>query len=474
MYFPNYPQSPTVWGHMPLPIFQSAVNECINNVQAPQALGYLGALAAASLAAQYLAVVRKPTGSVGPIALMLLSVARSGDRKSTVEDKFLESVRKFERQQRVQYEIKLALFDADHEIWSVRHSALKKNLQLQALRGELADEEAEAVRAHILIEPVRPRKVSFLYDDSTIPGLMKGMLDSPSAGLISSEGSGILGGPIFAEQAKLNTLWSGGPVTVDRASTESFVLDGTRLTTSLMVQPTKLQEFMAKKGESARGSGLLARMITYFAATNQGTRVIRNRAPGWTSCDRFSQRMTELLERNVAAMENPDFKPEILQFSPQASLEWEMFFNGVEQAILPGGIYAQAGDHASKLADNVGRVAAVLHLFEGFSGDIAVETLRCAILICSAASQDFLRYFVPRPQEFNEAEILDAWLTQRYRSKGLHEVPKTFILTHGPNSLRKATILDHVISVLAQSGKISTYKRNKTLYLNLIPQSQPG
>ncbi|WP_423969878.1 DUF3987 domain-containing protein [Citrobacter werkmanii] len=67
--------------------------------------------------------------------------------------------------------------------------------------------------------------------------------------------------PSLGELDKLNTLWDGSSVIVDRISREGFVLQNARLTLSLMAQPSVISRFMAKRGEEARGTGFLARFL---------------------------------------------------------------------------------------------------------------------------------------------------------------------------------------------------------------------
>lgn len=72
---------------VPCALPAAAVNEA-ENVQAPRALIFSGALTAISLVCQGLIDVRKPTGQCVPTSLMLLTIAGSGERKSTAENVF--------------------------------------------------------------------------------------------------------------------------------------------------------------------------------------------------------------------------------------------------------------------------------------------------------------------------------------------------------------------------------------------------
>lgn len=82
---------------VPCALLAAAVNEAEKNVQAPRALIFSGALTAISLVCQGLIDVCKPTGQCVPTSLMLLTIAGSGERKSTAENVFLGPIREFQR-----------------------------------------------------------------------------------------------------------------------------------------------------------------------------------------------------------------------------------------------------------------------------------------------------------------------------------------------------------------------------------------
>ncbi|WP_083293880.1 DUF3987 domain-containing protein [Pseudomonas lundensis] len=77
----------------PLPLIGAAIDEAENNIQAPLPLILFSALTAISVSMQGLFDVRKPNGQCVPVSLMLLSIANSGERKSTAENIFLAPVR---------------------------------------------------------------------------------------------------------------------------------------------------------------------------------------------------------------------------------------------------------------------------------------------------------------------------------------------------------------------------------------------
>ncbi len=80
-------------------LVRQAVTEVQGFTQAPVALVAGSALAAASLACQSLADVQRAEGLTGPVGVFLLTVAESGERKTTADNLFLDPIRDWERTQ---------------------------------------------------------------------------------------------------------------------------------------------------------------------------------------------------------------------------------------------------------------------------------------------------------------------------------------------------------------------------------------
>jgi hypothetical protein len=266
---------------------------------------------------------------------------------------------------------------------------------------------------------------------------------------------------------KMNAIWSGSSITVDRKSTDSFVLKDARLTVSMMVQPIVLSEYMERSGELSLGSGLFPRSLVCMPLSTQGSRLLQTPTLSWEHVPGFDRRITELLERNVEIQKQPT-APErmVLQFDNEACQLWVMFFNGVEAEIKPGGRFNGAGGLASKLAENVARVSALLHFFEGFEGDISVSTLNFAISYCLYCSDEYLRLFVPPPREVQDANELIGWLSNM-RNSGRRYVPKNHVRQFCLNKLRKSGRLDAALDVLRGRGEIAFMYIDKTVCLDL-------
>ena len=290
----------------PVPFFQNAVKEVVQNTQAPEDMVQLCALAAISTVTQRLIKVKLPGVGVVPTSLMLMIVAKSGERKSAVESKFFNPIREFEQSKRTVYEKDYQQWKAKHEVWQVERKAVQKKLD-KAITTNAPSEEIDVIRTEltqkISQELKKPTPIKTLYDDSTSQALYSGLHNGlPFAGLISSEGGNVLKSGAFSDMAKLNSLWSGEIITIDRVKAESIHISDARLTTLIMVQPEVLADYMEKKGEQARGSGLMARFLFSSGQSTQGQRLMGdyNQEPSWEYLESFNYLIKEFLESSYS------------------------------------------------------------------------------------------------------------------------------------------------------------------------------
>jgi hypothetical protein len=112
---------------------------------------------------------------------------------------------------------------------------------------------------------------------------------------------------------------------------------------------------------------------------------------------KFRERIRELLHRRLAMNSDMGEGKRIeLNFSPEAQAEWGNMFNRIEAEIRPGGVFCENRDYASKIAENIARIAAVFHTFQGEAGtEIPVETLRSATKLALWYAHQFIALFSP-------------------------------------------------------------------------------
>lgn len=453
-------------------IFRNAYFELINNVKCPPPLVAGELIAAASLACQFHVKVVRLDGREGPCHMFIVVIAESGERKSTIDSLVFEPFHRHDSEQIAKFSKEKESFKISHRIWSTEYRGLSKRLEKMTEKGV----DTEAIKAKLenvaQNEPRKPRMNKTLYTDVTPEALAFGMHDcSSSVGLISAEAGGVFGSTLTNNFPLLNSLWDGGPVRVDRRSSESFTLTDVQATISLLTQPKPFQDLIAKKGDNARGSGFFARALIASPESTQGTRFRDTPTLSWEHLPVFHARLDELIKlqdaKEVAGVPPGSI---VLKFSPETQVDMIKAYNHVEQHIKPGGFYADAKDYASKIIENTVRLAAIFHYFSGQPGDISLDTFRAAEKIVTWYAEEFVRLFAPSDpvsEVEQEAQVLEQWFVKLYRQRGWNRIQKSFIRKYGPNSLRNKERLDWALVQLAATNRVVLFMMGKTNYVDM-------
>jgi len=102
-----------------------AAFDVIHCTQAPHALVASSAIATASLSTQNLVDVERREHLVGPTGLFFITVCASGERKTTVDNLFTQSIREFDRSNDLEYQSQLSDYLGELAVWQVKKKVLK-------------------------------------------------------------------------------------------------------------------------------------------------------------------------------------------------------------------------------------------------------------------------------------------------------------------------------------------------------------
>jgi putative DNA primase/helicase len=226
----------------------AAVEEVAGFVKAPVPLVASSALASLSLACQAHIDARRAEKLHGPVGLFLLSIADSGERKSTCDGFFTSSIRQYQEEQAEamkpaikEYQAAIAGWEAERDgILSAIKGAGKSGKATDKLKADLAELQRD--------KPEPPRVPRLLLGDETPENLAWSLAKQwPSAGVLSSEAGVVFGSHGMGKDsairnlALLNVLWDGGTfIRGRRTEGESFTVRGARLTMGLMIQEITL------------------------------------------------------------------------------------------------------------------------------------------------------------------------------------------------------------------------------------------
>ena len=439
--------------HSPFPFVDAVLDEVERDTKAPRPILMFGLLTALSVSIQGLFDVRKPTGQCVPTSLLLLTVAESGERKSSTAEKFLAPIRSFQKKQESVWKEQVTEWKVKEKIWLIKSKEIEKKIRSLCRKQESTAEAELELMKHTTERLARPRQFKMLYDDSTSEALFCGLHENlSSAGIISSEGG--LKGRAFNDLPKQNAMWSGDPVVVDRKVAESYQLYGARLTFSVMTQPVAFNAYMKARGDDARGSGLWARFLVCDPDSTQGKRLLDSATVSYEHIHRYGERIEQLLTCNLDLLRHTCKKRSEVVFSPAASKLWVEVFNEIESGIAENGRFDKMADLASKLADNIARVAALFHVFEGGDGGISSESLEFSIDLCLWCSDEFFHLFIPVSELDLDVVQLKEWLSLK-RGEGYSWLKRNEIMQYGPRKLRSKKRLDACLDEMASLDLVS-------------------
>ena len=441
-------------------LLRAAVAEVAGFVKAPPALVAASALAAVSLAVQAHTDVQRAEGLAGPSGLFLMTIADSGERKSTADNFFTEALRQYETEQAEAAKPIIAAYRADLEAWEAKRQGLKDKLRQLAKEGKPTHEIEQTLRSLQAEEPEKPRIPRLLYQDVTPESLAHNLATGwPSGGVLSAEGGAVLGAHGMQKEtalrslALLNTLWDGGTLRVDRKTSEGFTVEGARLTMGIQAQESALRDFIAKTGTLARGTGFFARFLFAWPESTQGTRAFTEPPRNRPALTAFHYRVSVILHQEVA-LDRGGLAPSMLMLSHEAKALWVTFHDAIEEELGSGGELEYLRDVGSKAADNVARLAALFHVFEGRTGAIAEDCIESARQIVAWHLNEARRFLgaLTAPPELADAVRLDRWLTGYCRREGCPSVSTRIIRQYGP--LRDGAAMDAAITELADLDRV--------------------
>ncbi|MGH8850613.1 MAG: YfjI family protein [Casimicrobiaceae bacterium] len=454
----------------PVVALPASVREAVEEVQAftqaPAALIAASALSAISVAAQGLANVQRDEGLTGPIGLWFLTIAESGERKSTADGHFTHAIREYETEQAELAKPAIARHMAAVGAWEAKSAGLREAIKTATKRGKATDADEQRLREVQADMPLPTPVPRLLYSDATPEALAHGMKRWPSSAVISPEAGAVLGAhamgrdSIVRNLALLNSLWDGGELRVDRRTSESFTVRGARLTISLQAQPAAMRDFFDKAGPLARGVGFIARFLVAWPQSTQGTRQYREAPQAWPALSAFNHRVAALLASSPAFNERGELNPPTLTLAPEAKAAWIRFYDDVETELRAGGDLTDVRDVASKAADNAARLAALFHVFEGDAGAVSLAHVQAACRLVAwhlTEARRFLGEFSLPPALANAAR-LDAWLLDYCRAAGTGILRRRTIQQKGPNATRDGKRLDEALRELCEAGRIREYR----------------
>ncbi|MBD3679748.1 MAG: DUF3987 domain-containing protein [Rhodobacteraceae bacterium] len=417
--------------------------------QAPVAIPAQSALAAASLAVQGFADVETLDGP-RPVSLYCLTIARSGERKSSCDAKLLSALRDHERTASKDHRAEAQSWRNAHALWQgEREKILAEAKKAKGEKRTAAQADLEGLGSEPAAPPVPDRTVT----EPTFEGLTRKFVEGlPSLGIFSDEGGQFLGGHAMNSENRqktvtaLNDLWQGNPIRRTRQGDGSLTLYNRRLAMHLMVQPGLARPFL--NDATAVESGFLARFLVCEPPSTIGTRLLNGKRPTPAGLDGFAARLGAILDTALPMdAETRELTPRTLPLSAEARDLLTRFANVTEMRQAPGEDLAELTGTASKVAEQAARIAGVLTLFRDLDApEVTPDDMADAIELAGYYLSEALRLsrMAALSAELDRAERLRTWLLDTWPHDTItpREVQKNSALRTGPGARAALTLLE--------------------------------
>ncbi len=431
-----------------------AVEAVQGMTQAPVAIPAASALAVASLAVQGFADV-ETLGGARPLSLYFLTIAQSGERKSSCDKPLLQGLRNYENAEAEAYAKAFKKWRKAAELYDAERKGILRNAGSDKPEKRA---QAETDMAALGDEPEGPVLPDRTASEPTLEGLFRAFLEAqPSLGLFSDEGAQFLGGHGMNPENRmktlggLNSLWDGSEIKRTRAGDGVFTLRGRRLALHLMAQPIVMHDFLADP--LAGGLGFLPRCLISEPVSAIGTRFHSKARRDDKALASFEARLKQVLQQKMPTeKDGRTLKPRTLPLTAEARALLVEFADAIEAQQAPGCDLAHITGAASKAAEQAARIAGVLTLWHDLNaqevqpGDMA-NAIALAQFYLSEASR--LASAATVSAKIDRAETLRKWLLEGWPEP---EVMVRDVVQRGPNPLRESPKAREALKLLEEHG----------------------
>lgn len=430
---------------------------------APMALPAQSALTVASLAVQGFADVETLAGQ-SPLSLYALTIASSGERKTTCDTLLMKALRVYEKEQTAAHRDEVGLWHNQHALWKGERERIL--VETRKAKGE-SRVAAEADLRALGQEPAAPSSPDRTVTEPTYEGLVRKFAEGhPSLGIFSDEGGQFLGGYAMNSDnrqktlAALNDLWQGNPIRRTRAGEGSLSLFGRRLAVHLMVQPSVARAFMADPQTS--DTGFLPRFLITEPPSTIGTRLQTHIRHDDEGLEAFERRLTEVLATPLPMdPESRELTPRLLWLTADSQKLLAAFADKVELQQGKGADLQHVTGFASKAAEQAARIAGVLCLWD----DLNANNVRSSIMAQAITLAEYflgeakrLAHVASISVETERAESLRIWLQENWTDSVI--LPNDVVQRAPIRSLRERKAARAAIKVLVEHGWLVPLKQS--------------
>lgn len=320
-------------------------------------------LSAASLACQALIEVIAPhDNKPEQCSLYLLTIAESGEGKTTVHKRIMSLFDDFSQKMDTIYQAQKEEHEIKLDIWKTKNKGLKYSLNKAVKNGENTETHENALTELSKNKPTEPKRLRILYENITSAALIRGLIEYPNAAIISDEAISFFQGYVKNEFGFLNKAWDGSPYSFERRD-----FDGVRvnacMTMGLMVQSDVFKDYLKKNGSLAHSSGFLSRFLIAEVKSSRGQRKANvSHEKSDSAIQKLHKIIGILLEQQAMKFSEGNNEKISMILSDDAMNLWQEMSDYINKHCSGYGCFEHIKETAAKAMSNVIRLAAIFQL----------------------------------------------------------------------------------------------------------------
>jgi hypothetical protein len=406
--------------------------------QAPLSMCCQSVLAVSSLLAQAHIQVIDLSGKAKPCSLFFMTIADSGERKSTVDGYVLKPLKDHIKNAQPAYQENYETYSREKKLYDACFKAIERKPKLTYQHRRQEVDKLGSM-------PLPPLKPDVLVQSPTIQGLFRLFVENAGyAGLFSAEGGTFLGGYSMQKDHSTETisllsyLWDGEAITRTLAGEGVSKLYGKRLACHLLMQPIIAYPFL--RNPINKQQGILGRFLVIQPPGLSGYRDNTKKPSPQAELHLvgYEAYVSGLLKLpfKTEGKQGNELMPRVVCLSRDAEARLRVFAQEIEVELKPEGLLRHISGFANKLPEHTVRIAGCMAWFDNPDvQQIDLAIIEDAIEIARFYSRETLRYssYSEEDNAINDARMLWDWLKANW-----HEplVSKACIQNSVPYGLR--------------------------------------
>jgi putative DNA primase/helicase len=445
-------------------VMKYAVLQSVDFNQCPIPIAVAVAMGALSGSAQTHFDVARDEVQVSPISLSLITIAESGERKTSTDKPFARAFHDWELKES-------SLFKAENDIYQNKLKA--HEIATKAVGKGEEDSDVLYARLAALEAPTKPIQRTILQDRVSIEKLLSNLASYPVAYFNSNEAGAVLGSYAFKSEnfqssiTTLNQLWDGAQIRHDTKNSNLVFIPKPRVTVNLLLQESIYRKFCDGNDGLAFSTGALSRFLIAQPESRIGTRPYKKAPSGLPDIEKFNQLITQFLAKPANFVEGV-LQTKVLPFTADAMALWVRFHDDIEEQLGEGGQFYPIRGWGAKAAEQVARVAGNFQVaIDPNANLIEAETVFMATQTVGYYLSESLR--LTNSSKSRDATRLLNWLIKRLSGSGEAWMLQHKIQQFIHNDLRDANKINDALFELIEDGLVQAHDVGSKSFVFLNP-----